>query len=84
MVILVTLVTFYLNVLIGKGIFCFGVVRGDLFPTLGCVTLLAYRLSFMGILMTGAAFFELIHSIPVVYVTLSTLSLNMFASKGIL
>ena len=83
MVILVTLVTFYLNVLIGKGIFCFGVVRGDLFPTLCGVTFLAFWLTFMRIFMTGTTLFKLINPISAFYMTLLTLYLNVFPCKDI-
>jgi hypothetical protein len=69
--------------LICERIFCFGVVRGNLFPTLGGVTLLAFWLIFMRIFMTGTTLFKLINPISVFYMTLLTLDLDVLSCKEI-
>lgn len=78
-----TLVAFDLDMFICERIFCFGVVRGDLFPALGGVAFLAFWLIFMRIFMTGTTLFKLINPISVFYMTLLTLYFNVFPCKEI-
>jgi hypothetical protein len=81
--ILMTPVTLNIYMLINKGVFRFGVVGIDLFPTIGCMAFLAFWLIFMRILVTSQAFFKLFNFIFVFDMTLVTLDFYVFTCKWI-
>lgn len=82
--VLVTLVTFHLEMFIRQGIFCLRVVGLFIFPTIGSVALLTFGFPFVDIFMACKALFILLNPVSIFYMAFITLDLNVLPCQRIL